>query len=783
MKGIVLFFIFLTVSLFPIAILAQRTTNFWNGGFSTSWAGSVNWSLGHVPIASEDVNISSGAAHYPYISSSSTYSCNSVYMASGTSLTLQGVLNVSVDFSCYGSLIMNNELADLNIGDDLFFYNGSTLSIPYPGTDINITDDLNFYSGSNINPNYGDFKLNGANSNINTYADASVYNLYIDSPNCQRTLGTAALTVKASFTVYSSRSYISTVNASTFLYGSLWVGSSGVLQFQSGEVFFSGNVNSSVTINGSNYFNDVTIQKDTGVSALLQSSIHIRGDLSLFTGILDSNDQYIYISGDWWEYSGPSGFDESSSVVVFDGDYYQFIYGVEHFYFLYNDNLSQPIMINGDVIAEYYYHCQQRLSVVAGCSFTTNWTEEDGFSGVITVSGYMDVTLTQYQNSDVTGNVIITASGEFHIHGGASPSHLVSGAALYPDGVLHFHDIGFEIWSGALGNMNDGDLYVTGDLRVYNDFYSLSGGSVHILGGGDSYFMPPSTAFTGLHIDKDSSNDNVWVMGREITLMGDLVIENGNLWMDGYDLYLHNNAQISDDLYMEGGSIYIAPNKTFDILSGGWLVVTGTETEPSYVSRIGDSGYYNLNVHADGVIGAEYTVFQYMGLTGINLQSGSLVDQYHCFHHCTFRYGADLGTLITINNNQNVLFYGVNFPTNTWGGNYNVTKTTDQGNVLFVLAAGSFSGAINENDPYNKVDWGITIPPVTDLTIELLPANGVIKLQAYFPYEGAKYKLYKSTSPEGPWDVYSTGSTSIGAIWTYLPTDPMTFFRVILWQE
>jgi hypothetical protein len=267
--------------------------------------------------------------------------------------------------------------------------------------------------------------------------------------------------------------------------------------------------------------------------------------------------------------------------------------------------------------------------------------------------------------------------------------------------------------------------------------------------------------------------------------MGEFFLENGNLWMEGYDMTLHSNSQIGDQVLMLGGSVYIAPNMELAIVDGGWLALTGSSGDLSYVSRIGSSGYYDLTVESGGQLGAEYTVFEYMGLEGINLQAGSNVRYEQCFEHCTFRYGADAGTLLTINTSQNILLYGVSFPANTWGGNFNVTKNNDEGNVLFVMAAGGFSGAANESDSYNRIDWGTTIPPVTDLDIWYWDiGNGQVQLEASFPYAGAKYTLYKSNvGPDGPWDVYSSGSTSDGAIWTYSPTEPMAFFRIILWQE
>jgi hypothetical protein len=46
------------------------------------------------------------------------------------------------------------------------------------------------------------------------------------------------------------------------------------------------------------------------------------------------------------------------------------------------------------------------------------------------------------------------------------------------------------------------------------------------------------------------------------------------------------------------------------------------------------------------------------------------------------------------------------FPTNTWGGQYNVRKIFDSGSVTFINATGDFAGSAFEDDPYNRIFWG-----------------------------------------------------------------------------
>ena len=54
-----------------------------------------------------------------------------------------------------------------------------------------------------------------------------------------------------------------------------------------------------------------------------------------------------------------------------------------------------------------------------------------------------------------------------------------------------------------------------------------------------------------------------------------------------------------------------------------------------------------------------------------------------------------------------------NFPTNTWGGNWNVTKSANQGHLSFTDANGDFAGPNYENDPHNRIDWTGFAPDLT----------------------------------------------------------------------
>ncbi len=63
------------------------------------------------------------------------------------------------------------------------------------------------------------------------------------------------------------------------------------------------------------------------------------------------------------------------------------------------------------------------------------------------------------------------------------------------------------------------------------------------------------------------------------------------------------------------------------------------------------------------------------------------------------------GTLLNINNDQNLEIENAIFPANTWGGLYNVTKSNNAGNVTFIGATGGFAGENFDNDPNNRIHW------------------------------------------------------------------------------
>jgi hypothetical protein len=116
------------------------------------------------------------------------------------------------------------------------------------------------------------------------------------------------------------------------------------------------------------------------------------------------------------------------------------------------------------------------------------------------------------------------------------------------------------------------------------------------------------------------------------------------------------------------------------------------------------AGYYAFDVNDGATMGAAHTTFEYMNLSGLNIAGE--IDQSYALDYCTFQNGESGGSLITFSGTEPATLTNVDFPANTWGSSYNVSKTTDQGEIEFVDATGDFAGAGYEFDPYDLIEWG-----------------------------------------------------------------------------
>lgn len=133
------------------------------------------------------------------------------------------------------------------------------------------------------------------------------------------------------------------------------------------------------------------------------------------------------------------------------------------------------------------------------------------------------------------------------------------------------------------------------------------------------------------------------------------------------------------------------------------------------------------------------TIFENMGGQGIYILPGATLDGVQTFNNCEFRNGlSGAYPLLSINNDQNIVIDNAVFPTNTWGGQYNVNKSNEAGSVSFIGATGDFSGEVFENDPYDRIHW-------TELTNYL-----DVKVWLEGPFNGTDMNNYLTGLPTFP---------------------------------
>ena len=266
-------------------------------------------------------------------------------------------------------------------------------------------------------------------------------------------------------------------------------------------------------------------------------------------------------------------------------------------------------------------------------------------------------------------------------------------------GVLNVGDHFGEMISWEAGST---DNITSGTINVYGDWYFKyncnvhlgDGNTVNFFGNNRSYIYcdSPSAQFGNLQINKTAPpKDYVYVLTDDyLNVTQDLYVYDGIL-------------SISDGVQMHIGNEFYIDN-------GGTFLSMGTAGNETTVK--GSPGYCLLEVASGGTIGAEYTLFEYIGSGGVTVNPGATVDIAHPFNHCTFQKGPTDGTLLNISNNQILTIDGANFPLTTYAPTYGVAKVVNSGHITFTNVEGAFVGSNYENDPYDLIDWPGVIPGI-----------------------------------------------------------------------
>jgi len=375
-----------------------------------------------------------------------------------------------------------------------------------------------------------------------------------------------------------------------------------------------------------------------------------------------------------------------------------------------------------------------------GGNFTANDLVDEGLFGTYNFnSGEAWFTQDPAQLPDMNG--IFNISGaSVNIQGGGGMAWFAHGADAelnMNSGELNFIDNGVSFAQQSNNfteNITGGTLRTNGDFILGRWDFAPTGGEIELTGSSQTVIEAgQGSTLHHLVINKDGSDRGMVPITNskgermapldaasvqlidDFKVSGTLTIESGTLETMGHSIIFDGDIEINDGgvlLAAASSTIYPDNSSNINVNTGGLLQLYGEEGQavnfdPGYLE------YFNINIHSGGEISAEYTIFENMGINGLNIMEGATIDPLHPLDNCIFRNGAANASHLSIHNNQTLTIDGAEFT--HWGGeSYNVSKTNNAGRITFTNYSGNFVGAANENDPYNRIDWyedGLEVTP------------------------------------------------------------------------
>ncbi|MBW6514229.1 MAG: hypothetical protein K0B87_05680 [Candidatus Syntrophosphaera sp.] len=353
------------------------------------------------------------------------------------------------------------------------------------------------------------------------------------------------------------------------------------------------------------------------------------------------------------------------------------------------------------------------LRVNAGSRLITyeSGLEVDGelyLDGWLDMNGESTTTVHGRPSFTASSKLSITNNGTFLCDQQVGSMQInFSGILELTSGTLDMEPYILIFISGAQTDISGGTIICRNLLASASNVFQPSDGTVILRNNDLIYhqninFLDDSNWFHNLVLDLNERS----VLARDLVVNGNIILERASLDLDDQTLHCHGHIDINADtiFYMGPGSqLHMDDAKYISINMGGKWKSTGIYDQSAWVTS--STGYYDFYVQNGGLIEAKHTTFEKMGIQGLYLKLGSQVQGDNQFLNCRFRYGHPDGSLLTINNTQNLGLLNVDFPSNTWGSAYNVYKMNNRGCVNFAGATGLFAGEANECDPYGKVFW------------------------------------------------------------------------------
>ena len=708
----------------------------WEGDYGTNWSNSNNWSLNIVPSLGTDVTIPAGTPYNPYVTEYSF--CENITIESGATLRIySGNLVTGGDMLIKGSVRIYEDQS-LTVNGDITWTSTSSEYMEN-NSSINVGEDWTFDYGSSIQMSNGKVRFAGIEHSMiySRSMNSWFYEVEIDKfletalVSYEMTPGLQNLQINGDFNCLVGNFMCPSMMSIIFKGQDLNVTDDFDFNCGAGYFRFEGDANQYLFFNPTSNFNNLVIESSGTV--YLQDPIVVDQNVYIYSGILASNSNTIEVGGSWYNDAGVGAFYQSSGIVRFTGYGNRECTGDE-FHILELDKTSGELRFPEGVTECDVYDYTQGTIRVNGGSFIANDLEDSGIFGTIFLTaGEIIYHQDESQFIDLAGDLTIT-DGTFSIYGGMDNSYWPwngSASLTMSDGILDFVDQGIFIYNAGpwifTENITGGTIRTSSNFDVFNSDFNPTGGTVELYGPDDAWVsVSPGSNLHNLVIHKSgtASKSSTPIEDQEMgiienglkgniaTISGGTVI-NGNLNVQESSLNLFsgqakvlgnvnitNNGIMSINSY---GELLLGSSSSLLCETGGIFETSGETGNEALIHT--ESGYFDFKITNGGTIRAVYTLFENMNIFGINITSDGLVDETFPFNNCTFSSGQTGGTYLTIDSDQSLTADGVIFSPNTWGGNSNVRKTVDQGEITFTNFSGDFSGEAYDDDPFGRIHW------------------------------------------------------------------------------
>nr|NQU92466.1 S8 family serine peptidase [Bacteroidota bacterium] len=571
------------------SIRVINTLNMWTGGFNHYWHNANNWSLGHIPNGTEDVEIPNVnqpiyVDNYPSVPNEV---CKSLLTASGTSLVFYDMeLLVNENAVINGSVTMDQEDAVLAVLGDITWNSGSSLVVNNNLTFFNIYGNWISNNGSNVSPALGFVDFKGTTDGyIRSYdPDNSFYNLRVYksggsllglSSYCTQDVEVKNLIYIAPGAIFNSYTSQDIVLRGNFNYYGTF---DFTLNYNTGDFIFDGTSQSFNNYSsGSGLYNNIVFSSSTGTTASVD--FQVANNVTINQGYFNAGAHTATVGGNWTTTVGPDGFIEAGSRVIFNGPGHQYIYGDENFNILEVNN-GAALRLNNvsyDVTCNSYDWTSGGIDIISG-NFTAFDLADDGLFGGYWVNPGGTINLINDSWVDLNGE-LHNFGGTINVSGSISDWPYSSDAEVeMTAGVIDFKTCGITIRENAHdftcnitgGTIRTASFFVNeradADLSdVTIELYGPTEADLDLVGGSSIGYLEinkgsldglpdlKQTDRNGNIIPTDGKANNVDLMS-DISVNNYVIINAGSLSINGFEASIEKGCEVYGSLIMDDES-------------------------------------------------------------------------------------------------------------------------------------------------------------------------------------------------------------------------------------